>query len=218
MEANFFKQIAQLEITGDLHLIISKGTDSTLVVSTMLNNEHCGDKAKKNIIPFNLNGTAEELDKEYFKKITTPIQTASGLMTNMEAFMKQLETAQKQSAMEKGKADTNKNVNDSREKKYKDAMDKASELEKAGKHREAWMKVPEVSAYPEKEAEIRRRKKELSDKFSQPDLFGEATQEKPQSLQDHSAPVDDPTSETDEQQYEDNEALEEATDEEQQDY
>jgi hypothetical protein len=51
-------------------------------------------------------------------------------------------------------------------------MAKADELEKEGKYREAWMKVPEIPDYPEKADEIRKRKTELSDKFSAPSLFG----------------------------------------------
>lgn len=99
------------------------------------------------------------------------MQAASALMDNMEAFMKQLEEAQKQSAMEKEKADKEKKENEAKEKKYKDAMAKADELEKEGKHRDAWMKVPDPADYPEKADEIRKRKRELSDKFSSPSLF-----------------------------------------------
>ncbi len=50
-------------------------------------------------------------------------------------------------------------------------MAKADELEKEGKFREAWMKVPEMTEFPEKADEIRKRKSELSDKFSSTGLF-----------------------------------------------
>ncbi|MCH5685561.1 hypothetical protein LWM68_15660 [Niabella sp. W65] len=33
------------------------------------------------------------MDNGFFQQITTPMQSASGLMVNMESFMKQLETA-----------------------------------------------------------------------------------------------------------------------------
>lgn len=170
METNFFKQIAQLGVTGNLHLIISKDTDNRLVVSTMLNNEQCGDKAKNAIIPLNLNGTAEELDEGYFERITTPLKAASGLMVNMEAFMKQLETAKKQSAMEKEKNDKEKKEKEAREKKFKEAMQKVEELEKEGKYRDAWVKVPEASEYPEHAEMLRTRRSSLAKKFA-PDLF-----------------------------------------------
>lgn len=184
MEANFFKQIAQLDITGTLHVTISKGTDTTLVVSTMLNNEQCGDDARKLIPPLTLRGNAEELDNGFFERITAPIQAVSGLMVNMESFMKQLEVAKQQSAMEKEKADRERKEKETKEKKYKEAMQKVDELEKAGKYRDAWVKVPEPREYPEQADSIRKRKSSLAAKF-EPDLFGSAatisaSEDKPQ--------------------------------------
>jgi PRTRC genetic system protein E len=171
MNTNFFNQIAQLEVVGDLHLTIAKGAENNLIVSVILQNEQCGDNAKNIILPLNLRGTAEELDNGFFEKITTPIKTASGLMVDMEAFMKQLKEAKKQSAMEKEKADIQKKEQEAKDKKFKDGMAKADELEKEGKFREAWMKVPEIIDYPEKADEIRKRKSELSNKFSSTGLF-----------------------------------------------
>lgn len=171
MNANFFNQIAQMGITGDLQLTISKGIENTLIVSIMLQNEQCGDNAKQLIPPLNLRGTAEELDEGFFQQITTPLQTASGLMVNMEAFMKQLEVAKKQSAMEKEKSDIQKKEQEAKDKKFKDGMVKADELEKEGKFREAWMKIPEIIDYPEKADEISKRKSELSNQFSSTGLF-----------------------------------------------
>lgn len=185
---NFFNQIAQLQITGDLHLTIARGAQNNLIVSVMLQNEKCGDTAKNIIPPLTLRGTAQELDNGFFQTITTPIVTASGLMVDMESFTRQLEEAKKQSAIEKEKTDAQKKQQEARDKKYKDAMAKADELEKEGKFREAWMKVPEIAEFPEKAEEIRRRKKELSDQFSTPSLFG-AIEEKhePTPMQDADA-------------------------------
>ncbi|MBS1781054.1 MAG: PRTRC system protein E [Bacteroidetes bacterium] len=171
MNANFFRQITDLNVTGNLQLTISKGTENSLVVSVMLQNEQCGDEARKLIPPFNLRGTAEELDNGFFEQVTTPIQTASGLMVNMEAYMKQLEEARKQSAMEKEKADKEKKEKEAKEKKYREAMQKVEELEKDGKYRDAWMKVPEPSEYPEQAEALRKRKSSLTAQFA-PDLFG----------------------------------------------
>lgn len=172
MNANFFNQIAQLDVAGDLHLTIAKGAESNLIVSVIIHNEQCGDNAKNIIPPLNLRGTAEELDNGFFEKITAPIQTASGLMVDMEGFMKQLEEAKKQSAMEKEKADKQKKEKEAKDRKFKDGMAKADELEKEGKFRDAWIKVPDITEFPEKADEIRKRKMELSNKFSAPSLFG----------------------------------------------
>ena len=159
----------------------------------MIQNEQCGDNAKQLIPPLNLRGTAEELDEGFFQQITVPIQTVSGLMVNMEAFMKQLEQAKKQSAMEKEKADKQKKEQEAKDKKFKDAMAKADELEKEGKFREAWMKVPDITEFPEKADEIRKRKISLSDKFATPSLFG-AEEEKTEPLQEETLsdyPIDE---------------------------
>jgi PRTRC genetic system protein E len=171
METNFFTQIAQLEITGDLQITIKQGADNNWVVSLLLQNEQCGDNAKQLIPPLNLRGSAEELDNGFFGQVTTPLQAASGLMVNMETFLKQVEEARKQSAMEKEKTDKEKKEKEARDKKYNEAMAKADELDKEGKPRDAWMKVPNLADYPEHAEAIRKRKAELSDKFASTGLF-----------------------------------------------
>ena len=180
MNTNFFNQIAQLNFTGNLQLTIAKGAENNLIISIMLQNDGCADTAKNIIPPLNLRGTVEELDNGFFQTIATPIQTASGLMVDMEGFIKQLEEAKKQSAMEKEKADKQKKEQEAKDKKFKDAMAKADELEKEGRFREAWMKVPEMTEFPEKADEIRRRKTALSDKFATPNLFGAMEEVKPE--------------------------------------
>ncbi|MFH7001600.1 MULTISPECIES: PRTRC system protein E [Flavobacterium] len=175
MNTNFFNQIAQMDIIGDLHITVAKATEDRLVVLVMLQNDVCGDSAKHNIPPLSLRGTAEELDQGFFENITTPMQSASGLMVDMEGYMKQLENTKKQSAMEKQKAENQKKEAEAKDKKFNDAMAKADELEKEGKFREAWMKVPEIHEFPLKAEQLRRRKAELSAKFA-PDLFGSASE------------------------------------------
>ena len=202
MDTNFFNQIAQLNFAGNLQLTIAKGAENNLIISVMLQNEGCGDNAKNLIAPLTLRGTAEELNNGFFENITNPIQTASGLMVDMEGFMKQIEEAKKQSAMEKEKADKHKKEQEAKDKKFKDAMAKADELEKEGKFREAWMKVPDMTEYPEKADEIRKRKTSLSDKFGTPSLFGEIEEEKPEPQQAEEVTVDYPTDETDDEQQE----------------
>lgn len=172
MNTNFFNQIAQLGFTGNLQLTISKGAENNLIVSVMLHNEQCGDNGKNLIPPLTFRATAEELDEGFFKQITTPLEKVSGVMVDMENYLKQVEEAKKQSAMEKEKAEKERKEKEAKNKKFKDAMTKADELEKEGKFREAWVKVPNPADYPEKADEIRKRKKELSDKFSSPSLFG----------------------------------------------
>ena len=95
MEAtNFFRQIAKMEMNSKLMLTITKATENIIIVSILIENDSCEDKAKNLIPPFNLKGTPEELDEGFFTHIKKPVQTASGLLSNMEHFMKQVELAQ----------------------------------------------------------------------------------------------------------------------------
>lgn len=179
MNTNFFRQIAKMDMNSKLILTIAKATESQIIASVFIENDRCGDKAKNIIPPFNLKGTAEELDAEFFEKIRTPVETTSGLMAEMESFMKQLEEAKAQSVMEKAKADKVNKEKEAKDKKYKDAMAKVEELEKEGKYREAWIKVPNATDYPEKADELRKRKTNLSAKF-EPNLFGAKEETKPE--------------------------------------
>ena len=91
MNTNFFNQIQQLDFTGVLQLNISKGAENNLIVSVLLNNEQCGDNAKNLIPPLTFNATPQEFDEEFFNQIKAPIKTVSGVMVDMEKFLKQME-------------------------------------------------------------------------------------------------------------------------------
>ncbi|WP_062053035.1 PRTRC system protein E [Aquimarina longa] len=170
MNTNFFNQIAQLNIEGNLQINIQKTAEHTQIVSVLLQNENCGDTAKNNIPPLILKGTADDLDNGFFENISQPLEQTSALMLNMEAYLKAQELAKKQSAMEKEKAEKEKKQTDAKEKKYQQAMSKTDKLEAEGDYRKAWTAVPEVNDFPHHEEEIRKRKKELSAQFA-PDLF-----------------------------------------------
>ena len=200
MNTNFFNQIQQLDFTGVLQLNISKGIESNLIVTVLLNNEQCGDSAKNLIPPLTFNATPQEFDEGFFEQITTPIQKVSGLMVDMEKFQKQLDEAKAQSAIEKEKTEKAKKDKETKDKKFKDAMAKADELEKEGKFREAWMKVPEITEFPEKADEIRKRKTLLSDKFATPSLFGAMDEAKPEPPIEQEITADYPIDEADEEE------------------
>ena len=172
MQTNFFRQLANMNLTGDLQITLRPTTDNSFVLSVLLNNEQCGDEARKIIPPFNLRGTAEELDNGFFESISTPLQTASGLMVDMESFMKHLEEAKKKSAMEKEKLDKEKKEKEAKEKKYEEAFEKAEILEKEGKYKEAWSALPKGSEFPDY-ADIIRKKQDEYERHFAPSLFSE---------------------------------------------
>lgn len=199
MQTNFFRQLAKLNLAGDLQIILRPTGESNFVLSVLINNEQCGDKAKNLIIPFNLNGTAEELDNGFFEKISEPLQTASGLMVNMEVFMKSLEEAEKKSAMEKEKNDKEKKEKEAKGKKYNDCMAKAEELGKDGKYKEAWSALPKASEYPEFAENIRKKQEEYEQHFA-PSLFGIVEEPQPEPPQTEEVTADYPIDETDEEE------------------
>ncbi len=200
MNTNFFNHIQQLDFTGVLQLNISKGIESNLIVTVLLNNEACGDSAKNLIPPLTFNATPQEFDEGFFEQVTTPIQKVSGLMVDMEKFQKQLDEAKAQSAIEKEKTEKAKKDKEAKDKKFKDAMAKADELEKEGKFREAWIKVPDITEFPEKADEIRKRKTSLSDKFATPSLFGAMEEAKPEPQKEEEVTADYPIDEADEEE------------------
>ncbi len=200
MNTNFFNQIQALDFTGVLQLNISKGAENNLIVSVLLNNEQCGDSAKNGIPPLTFNATPQEFDEGFFEQITTPKKKVSVLPVDMEQFLKQLEEVKRQSAMEKEKADKEKKEKEAKDKKFKDSMAKADELEKEGKFREAWMKVPPVTEFPEKADEIRKRQTELSNKFGTPSLFGAMEEATPEPPQAEDVNADYPIDEADEEE------------------
>ena len=157
-------------------MVLKKDGDA-LIVSLLLTNEQCADKAKALIPPLVLKGTAQELDSGFFSQVTAPIETTSGLMTNMEVYLKGQEAAKVQSKMEKDKENKERKEGDAKDKKLNDALQQAAQLQKEGKYKEAWAKVPDPSKYPERAEELRKMRKELSDKFTPPDLFGSAVAE-----------------------------------------
>lgn len=202
MNTNFFNQIQALDFTGVLQLNISKGAESNLIVSVLLNNEQCGDNAKNLIPPLTFNATPQEFDEGFFEQIKAPIKTVSGVMVDMEKFLKQMEEVKRQSAMEKEKTEKAKKEKEAKDKKFKDGMAKADELETAGKFREAWMKVPDITEFPEKADEIRKRKTSLSDKFGTPSLFGAMEETTPEPPKTEEVTADYPIDETDEEETE----------------
>lgn len=178
---NFFAHIAAIPFEGCLNITVKKDGDN-LTASVLLQNEACGDAAKNHIPPLILKGSAKELCEGFFDAIATPVAQTSALLLNMEQFLKGQEAAKKNAAMEKkknekpaptGKADAAKPTTPEEiaAMKYAGIIAKADALEAEGKFREAWMKLPQPSEFPDKAEEIRSRRAALSAKFGSPDLF-----------------------------------------------
>lgn len=175
---NFFAHIAAIPFEGCLNITLKKDGEQ-LTASVLLQNEACGDAAKNHIPPLILKGSAKELCEGFFDAIAAPIAQTSTLFVNMEQYLKGQETAKKNAAMQKKhtekpstQAETAKPASPEqiREMKYAGIIAKVDALENEGKFKEAWVKLPQPSEFPEKAEEIRSRRAALSAKFS-PDLF-----------------------------------------------
>ncbi|GAA0536935.1 prtrc system protein e [Chitinophaga japonensis] len=169
MESTFFKQLAALEAKGSWTIQLDNSTDE-IIMSVLFRRKPCGDRAVKIIPAFNLNGTPETLDQLFFDTIRKPFAANNELQTDMEHYLKQMEEARKQSAMEKEKAAAEAKAKEEKKKRYEAAMKTVDELAKEGKYREAWMKCPDPNDFPDHAESIRKRRTELSEKFA-PELF-----------------------------------------------
>src|ERR1700740_1963896 len=175
MEAGFFSKLISLNAAGDWRLTIARDKGDLIVVSALLYNDTIGDNAGKLVPPFLLKGTPAEIDEGFFEALVKPIADTSALFVNMEQHLKARERARTESQWEKDKQAKADKEKTEKQKKYDEAMKKANELDKEGKYRDAWVKVPDPADYPEKSEELRRRKSELSAKFS-PDLFNKQSE------------------------------------------
>jgi PRTRC genetic system protein E len=172
METNFFQALFDLQVQGDINITVRRNADNKMWVTLHLNNEACGDDARKLIAPMNLSGSPAELDEGFFASISAPLKATSQLFVNMESYMKQQEQAALQSKMEKDKADKAGKEKNEKDKKLEAALKKADELEAEGKHREAWVKIPEPSDYPDQAEMLKQRRENLSAQFA-PSLFND---------------------------------------------
>ena len=122
----FFQSIYQMMSAGtDLNINIRR-TDGKLSVAVMPRRTTLKDEAGQTIVPLILNGTPMELDGQFLQIITTPLQKAQGILTNLETFEQQVRLAATQ-----GKAAGTAN-----DKKTKEAREKQEKMEKLLKRAE----------------------------------------------------------------------------------
>lgn len=106
-KTNFFTELSSI---GLKHLVIEMmvaENDSVTLFVTPKSNEisksNTMGEAFKNIAPFTITGTAQQLDEEFFSTVTEPLAETGKIITNMESFRASLEEASKL-ASEKAKA------------------------------------------------------------------------------------------------------------------
>ncbi|WEK17945.1 MAG: prtrc system protein e [Candidatus Pedobacter colombiensis] len=181
METNFFQSLAALPAASNSEwVVVIKQLENKMIVSVLYKDETCGDSARKIIPTLNFNDSPIRLDTCFFPDLNTAFTGTFEIHSNMEHYLKQQEIAKLNAKMVKDKNKPVKaktegiaeeNPKTERERKYEAAMKEADELEANGKHREAWMKVPEPSDYPEYADILRKRREDLSKVIFPPSLF-----------------------------------------------
>ena len=132
----FFQSIYQMMSAGtDLNINIRR-TDGKLSVAVMPRRTTLKDEAGQAIVPLILNGTPMELDGQFLQIITTPLQKAQGILTNLETFEQQARLTATQ-----GKATGTAN-----DKKTKEAREKQEKMEKLLKRAEEAFTAGKYSA------------------------------------------------------------------------
>lgn len=133
----FFTAIHQMMTDGvDLTLVIRKA-NGRLTVSALPKSNGLKDEAQNHIVPLTVSGLPQELDAGFLQAVTSPIQKAAGLISNMARFEAQAEKAASESkASKEAKAKETKEEKEKREK-YERLLKKAEELIAAGNHRDA---------------------------------------------------------------------------------
>lgn len=121
---DFFKNFAELIPGADVQLTIKEknGTFAILILPNL--------GTKSSIKPLEVNGTAAELDQDFFKIITTPLQQASAVVTNAKEFASSVQEAVKEDVKPEKKEDKSKKDNQpdrtaAREKAKKKGSQKA---------------------------------------------------------------------------------------------
>lgn len=188
MKTNFFQNIADLNVPGNWKIAIHTDDKGQFTLSALFNTNNNGDNAYKVVPPMVLKGTAQELDEGFFDTIEQPVQETAGLFHNMEAYLKGLEEAKKQSQMEqakkaqelknkqqaKAKTDGDdievaepKESKEEKRKRYEEAMKKIADLNDHCKYEEAIALLPSVEDYPEKQGELEKKLADLTRKKGQ---------------------------------------------------
>ena len=176
MNTNFFEALAGLNAPGNWKLTIHTTDNHNFTVSALFTALHCGDQATKAIPPMLLKGTAEELADGFFEAIAQPVAVTAGLYHNMEAYLKEVEAARLKSKEEQDKkkaqtttdkagegieTDAMKQAKAEKKEAYEAALKEIEQLRAQMKYSEALALLPSVTDYPDRKAELEKKKSEL---------------------------------------------------------
>ncbi|WP_341836828.1 hypothetical protein WJU16_02910 [Chitinophaga pollutisoli] len=176
MTTNFFSRFEELGLIGEFQLRITV-RPGVLRANIIPVGEKKGPDAPA-IQPLNLrDATAAELDAGFFAAITRPLQTATGLLTNLEAFEK---SAKKACTPKANSATPVKKTETAVPAKYTEALRKSEEQEKKGNIGQAIAAMPDPVKFPtqakaiaERLTALRQQRPDLASTVAQPCLFNQ---------------------------------------------
>lgn len=175
---NFFQTLASIPVEGDWTICLRKKENGQFVGLVKLENQRVGDDAKNIVMPLTFKGTADEIDQQFFEKLHAPAVKTSQLFVNMEAHLKSVEEAKKQSKMEQDKAAKEKTEKDKQKreaaevkKKYEEQMKVVGQLLQEQKYEEALQRLPDPTDFADFAKEIGDKLSELKQKLMTPALF-----------------------------------------------
>ena len=181
MNTNFFQNIAELQITGNLNMTIKPGEDGKLTVSVLVTNPKTSENSAKAIPPLLLRGNPQDLDEGFFDAILQPVKQTDGLLQNMAEYQKgqdkvrtSLKGNEKKTKDESPKDDievTPQPNKEEKRKEYTEAIRKVVELTGLCKFEEALTILPAVTDFPDKAIEISKRKADLERMNAQKQLL-----------------------------------------------
>jgi PRTRC genetic system protein E len=129
----FFTYFNQIMSPGvDYNLTISQTAACDLVVILLPKVRDLKDAAHHQIGPLKISGSPQDLDREFFPKVTTPIQKTAGILLNMKDYEEQQKAAEAESKAVKDQKDKESKAAKEKKDKYDGFMKKAEELEVAG--------------------------------------------------------------------------------------
>lgn len=88
----FWKQLSEL-IDGYTVQLTIKNEDDKMIVLIVPNINDKKDQVKSTIIPLTLNGTAEQLDEQFFMAVTAGLKKTAQLQSNVEEYNKSIDAA-----------------------------------------------------------------------------------------------------------------------------
>lgn len=158
----FFKEISGLVTAGVELNVTIKRSGENLIVSVLPKVTDLKDEAAKKLVPLVVSGTPDELDRGFSAAISTPIQSAAGLLGNMKEFETSMAEAQSKSK-----------ATDANKKKQDQLIKKADGFEKDGKLKNAVACLKQAKEFTQDKLAIQKKIDKLQAKVGAGSLFEE---------------------------------------------